>query len=205
MRRVFVVSLVLAISLLILGCGGSTAGSTTTSSPAAVTTAPPTTTTTSATTTTSQATTTTTAAPATTTSGAATALTPELKAYALQLVAWGTALQQIPQADGFSITDISKVTAAQLKAAEAYATALHGALDQLKAIKAPAEAAVVHESLTTAFSGLVDATDNGVKALKNKDQAALDAANAQAANLVSQITQLMQSWQSSVTGGTPAS
>ena len=66
MRRVFVSSLVLALALLIVGCGGSTA-STTTTGPPAVTTAPPTTTTAPPTTTTTMPTTTTTSVLATTT------------------------------------------------------------------------------------------------------------------------------------------
>ena len=212
MRRIFVISLVLALALLVVGCGGSTASTTTTATAAAVTTAPPTTTTTLRTTTTMAATTTTqvmmtttTAAPATTTSVAAITPSPELRAYALKLVAWGTALEQIPDAVALSTTHISKVTHAQLKAAEAYATAAHGALDKLKAIEPPAEAAAVQKTLITEFSGVVDAVDKGVQALKNKDQAMLDAASAQAEDFASQISALMQAWESSVTGGTPTS
>lgn len=200
MRRIFVISLVLALALVVVGCGGSTASTTTTASAAAVTTAPPTTTTTLPTTTTTVATTTTTqmmittttAAPATTTSVAATAPSPEVRAYAQQLVAWGIALEQIPDSVALSTTHISKVTHAQLKAAEAYATAVHQALDKLKAIEAPAEAAAIQKSLITDFSGVVNAVDKGVQALKNKDQAMLDAASAQAEKFASQISALMQ-------------
>ena len=53
------------------------------------------------------------------------------------------------------------------------------------------------------FSGVVDAVDKGVQALKNKNQALLDAASAQAEKFAAQISALMQAWQSSVTGETP--
>jgi Domain of unknown function (DUF4352) len=59
MRRVFAVSLVLALTVLIVGCGASTATNTTSAPAAAVTTAAPTTTTAPPTTTTTMATTTT--------------------------------------------------------------------------------------------------------------------------------------------------
>ena len=188
-----------------------------------------TTTTIQATTTSSQAatgstqgvTTTSVAAGATTTSGgvtttsteAATSVTlpslpatAEVQAYIEQMQAWAGALDTLSQADDpLSITDVSEVTDAQLKAVEDFATRAHAALAQLKAIKPPAEAAVFQEALITSLSGQVDATDKAVQALKNKDQALLDAAIAQGGQLALEWSGLMDSVQSLLTGGPPAS
>jgi hypothetical protein len=161
------------------------------------------------------------AAGATTTSGAAATtttaasvsvtlpslqMTQAVQAYIKQMQAWGDALDVLPQGDNpLSVTKVSEVTDAQVKAAEAFATAAHGALAQLKAIKPPAEIAAFQETLTTALSSQLDATDKAVQALRTKDQALLDAAIAQGDQLSPQWSALMDSVQSLLTGGTPSS
>ena len=133
-------------------------------------------------------------------------MTPEVLAYIKQMQAWADALDLLPQADDpLSITSVSKVTDEQVQAAAAFAIMAHGALDQLKAIKPPAEVAAFQESLTTALSSQVDATDKAAQALRNKDQAMLDAAIAQGGQIELQWSALMDSVQSLLTGGTPAS
>jgi hypothetical protein len=162
-----------------------------------------------------------TAASAITTSGAATTatttatvsvtlpplqMTPEVQTYIKQMQVWADALDLLPQADDpLSITSVSKVTDEQVQAAAAFAIMAHGALDQLKAIKPPAEVAAFQESLTTALSSQVDATDKAAQALRNRDQAMLDAAITQGDQLELQWSELMDSVQSLLTGGTPAS
>jgi hypothetical protein len=203
---VVLVPVLFTLALVVNACGGEKA--TTSSIQAAVTS-------------TQAATTTATAAPATTTESSATTattaaagsvtlpslqMTPELQAYIQQMQTWAGALDVLPSADDpLLITDLSEVTDVQVKAAEAFATAAHGALDQLKAIKPPAEVAALQESLISALSSEVDATDKAVQALRSKDQAMLDAAIAESGQLESQWEGLMDSLESLLTGGTPAS
>ena len=202
----------LAFALLLTACGGQ---ETTTTIHAAATS-------TEAATNPSQAvTTTSTAVSVTSTIGAATTattaatgsvtlpslpMTPEAQDYIKQMQAWADALDLLPQADDpLSTTDVSEVTDEQVQTAAAFAATAHGALDQLKAIKPPANLAAFQESLTTALSGEVDATDKALQALRNKDQAMLDAAIAQSDQLGSQWGGLMDSLDSLLTDGTPAS
>ena len=202
----------LAFALVATACGGDE----TTTTIQAMTTS-----TQAATDSTQVVTTSSTAVSATTTSGAATTatttatasvtlpslqMTPAVQAYIKQMQAWADALDLLPQAsDPLSITSVSTVTDEQVQAAAAFATMAHGALDQLKTIKPPAEVAAFQESLTTALSSQVDATDKAAQALRNKDQAMLDAAIAQGDQIELQWSALMDSVQSLLTGGPPAS
>ena len=194
-------TLLFALTLVVTACGGEA-----------------TTTTSQATTSSTRVVTTTSAVvPATTTSGAATTdttaatdsvtlpslqMTPELQAYVQKMQVFAAALQVLPAADDpLSVTDASEVTAAQVKAGEAFATMAHGALDQLKAINPPAEVAAFHENLGTVLLAEVNATDKAAQALRNKDQATLDAAKAQSGQLEMQWSGLMESLQSLLSGG----
>lgn len=170
-------------------------------------------------TTTTAAPTTTTAAPATTTSAAGTPttaagsvtlpslqMTPEVQTYLQHMQQWLTALNSISSTDDpLKITDVSKVTDAQITAAEAVASKAHAALDQLKAITPPAALAAVHQSLVTLISGAADLTDKAIAALKKKDQAALTAVEAQANQLEAQMNSLFQSLLPLLMGGTATS
>jgi hypothetical protein len=190
-----------ALTLIVTACGGEA-----------------TTTTVQATTSSTRAVTTTSAvAPATTTSGAATTdttaatdsvtlpslqITPELQAYIEKMQVFAASLQVLPAADDpLSVTDASEVTAAQVTAGEAFATMAHGALDQLKAIQPPAEVAAFHENLIVVLLAEVNATDKAAQALRNKDQAMLDAAKAESGQLEMQWSGLMDSLQSLLSGG----
>ena len=209
---IVLIAALLAFALVATACGGD---ETTTTIQA------PTTSTQAATNSSQAVTTSSTAASAITTSGAATTatttatvsvtlpplqMTPEVQTYIKQMQVWADALDLLPQADDpLSITSVSKVTDEQVQAAAAFAIMAHGALDQLKAIKPPAEVAAFQESLTTALSSQVDATDKAAQALRNRDQAMLDAAITQGDQLELQWSELMDSVQSLLTGGTPAS
>lgn len=119
---------------------------------------------------------------------------------------WGAVLQSVPsEGDSLEVTDVAKVTDAQVQAAVAVATQAHAALDQLKAIKPPAEMVAFQASLVTLISGAVDLTDKAVQALQKKDQSGLDAAKTQADQLESQLTGLMTSLMPLLLGGTPTS
>jgi hypothetical protein len=143
--------------------------------------------------------TTTTAAPTTTTAaGSVTVpslqMTPEVQTYLQQMQQWAAALNAISSTDDpLKITDASKVTDAQITAAEAVASKAHAALDQLKAITPPAALAAVHQSLVTLISSAADLTDKAIDALKKKDQAALTAVEAQANQLENQMNSLFES------------
>jgi hypothetical protein len=170
-------------------------------------------------TTTTAAPTTTTTAPATTTSAAGTAttaagsvtvpsiqMTPEVQTYLQQMQQWTVALNSISRTDDpLKITDASKVTDAQITAAEAIATKARAALDQLTAIKPPAAFAAVHQSLVTLISSAADLTDKAIDALKKKDQAALSAVEAQANQLETQMNSLFESLLPLLMGGTATS
>jgi hypothetical protein len=198
----------LALALVVTGCGG---GGTTTTIQATTTSTQAATTSTQTATTTSANTSATTASGAATTATTATTesvtlpslqMTPAVQAYIKQMQAWANTLDLLPEADDpLSITDASDVTDAQVKAGEAFATAARGDLDQLKAIKPPAEAAAFQETLITALSGEVDATDKALQAVQNKDQAMLDAAVAQGDQLESQWGGLMDSLSSLLASG----
>jgi hypothetical protein len=192
-----------ALAIGVVACGSGSAATTTTAAP----------------TTTSAAPTTTTAALATTTSAAGTAttaagsvtipsiqMTPEVQAYIQKMQQWALALNSISSTDDpLKITDASAATAAQITAAEAVSAQAHAALDQLKAITAPAALAALQQSLVTLISGAVDATDKAIDALKKKDPAAFAAAKAQADQLETQMNGLFESLAPLLMGGTATS
>jgi hypothetical protein len=114
-----------------------------------------------------------------------------MQQYRTELLAFGQALMSLPQGDPTSVSDVSKVTSADLQAATAFVTAMHSALDKLKAIKPPAEIAGPHQKLVDAITSLVAATDKSMQALQDKDQAALVAAQSDASALSEQILTLL--------------
>jgi hypothetical protein len=217
-NRMFVATVIVACVLLaalafgVAACGGEAA--TTTSAAATPTTAAPATTTTAAagSPTSAAAPTTTAGDGATTTTAAGSVtiptlqMTPEVQAYIQAMQVWSAALQSIPDAgDPLSITDVSKVTDDQIKAAEGIQTQAHAALDQLKAIKAPAALEAFQNSLVSIISTAVDATDKAVDALKTKSQEKLDAAIAQVNGIEDQLGTLMGSLMPLLMGGTATS
>ena len=155
-------------------------------------------------------TTTTAVALATVTTQPATArMTPELQAYLQHMQAWSAVMAKITPADAaddpLKITNVSKVTDAQVSMAEAMATQAHAALDQLRVITPPPALTAFQQMLVSLISGAVDATDKTVKALKNRDQAALDAARAEGDRLEAQLTSLMETLAPLLMGGTATS
>lgn len=173
------------------GCGSGIATTTTTAQPATTTTAMATSTTTS------------TEARATTSSSGATAsstatsvqLSPAMQQYRTEILAFGQALVSLPEGDPTSVSDVSKVTSEDLQAATAFVTAMHGAVDKLKAVQPPPELAAVHQKLMDATSGLAAVTDKSMRALQDKDQAAQSAAQSDGTTLAAQILTLLQGLQ----------
>ena len=197
-----------ALAIGVVACGSG--GATTTTAAAPTTTVGPTTTAAPTTTTVAPATTTSSAGTATTAAGSVTVpslqMTPEVQAYVQKMQQWGLALASIPETDDpLKITDVSKVTDAQISAAEAVSSQAHAALDQLKAIVPPAALAALQQSLVTIISGAVEATDKAIDALKKKDSAAFAAAKTQADALETQMDTLFQSLTPLLMGGTATS
>jgi hypothetical protein len=185
-RLLAVILACVVVTALVIGavaCGSGTAATTTTAQPATTTTAMATSTTTSQ------------AAPATTSSSGPTAsstatsfqLSPAMRQYGTELSDFGMALASLPEGSPLGITDVSKLTSAEIQAAAAYATAVHTVLDKLKAIQPPAEIAASHQKLVYAINGFVAATDKGVQALQNRDQAALSGAQSDAVTYYTQM------------------
>ena len=184
----------LVVTALVMGgtgCGSGTAATTTTAQPATTTTAMAASTTTSA------------AAQATTSSSGATVsstttlvLSPAMQQYRNEIVAFGQALASLPNGDPTSVSDVSKVTSEDLQAGTAFVTAMHSAIDKLKAVQPPPELAAVHQQLVDAVSGLAAVTDKSLQALQGKDQAALSAAQSEGKPLASKILTLLQGLQS---------
>ena len=185
----------LVVTALVIGgtgCGSGTAATTTTAQPATTTTAMTTSTTTSAA---AQATT---SSSSTTVSSTATSvqLSPAMQKYRTEILAFGQALVSLPNGDPTSVSDVSEVTSEDLQAATAFVTAMHGAVDKLKTIQPPPEIAAVHKQLVDAVSGLAAVTDKSMQALKDKDQAALSAAQSEGKPLAAKILTLLQGLQS---------
>jgi hypothetical protein len=208
----------LAFGAVACGSGGAAATTTMTAPPTTMmaapttTTAPPTTAAAAATTTSGAATTVTTAGTTTTVDiGSLTLptlqMTAEVQAYMQQMQAWAVTLQSVAPEGGdpLNVTDISKVTDAQVTAAEGMAAQAHKALDGLKAIKAPAELAAFHQALVGVIASAVDATDKGVQALQKRDQALFDAAKAQMDQIDTQMGSLMETLMPLLMGGTTTS
>jgi hypothetical protein len=114
-----------------------------------------------------------------------------MQQYRTELLAFGQALMSLPEGDPTSVSDVNKVTGADLEAATTFVTAMHSALDKLEAIKPPAEIAGPHQKLADAITSLVAATDKSMQALQEKDQAALVAAQSDASALSEQILTLL--------------
>jgi uncharacterized protein YcfL len=198
MRRLFVLSLVLALALLVVGCGGSLA-STTTSAPATAVTTAPTTTTTAAPTTTTAAPTTTTAAPTTTTlSETAVALK-----YAAAIMVWFEAFGKAVDSAAETPDDVTKITDAQIQADRAFLAQLHSLSDQWHAMQPPASMAAAHQKVADAFDALVTLSDKGVAAEASRDQAAYDAANAELDKLGTAFLAALEELQKAAQGGVP--
>ena len=132
--------------------------------------------------------TTTTAAPATTTTAASTvttaagsatvpSLTPELTAYLAQMQTLFSGLESMPDTSNpLVVTDISKVTDADIQAYQAALAQMKTALDGLKGLKPPAELASFQEALVNGIASEIDIAGKAIDALKSKDQVAFDEA-----------------------------
>jgi hypothetical protein len=103
------------------------------------------------------------------------ALSPALQQYKSDMSQWAAIFETLPEGDPTEITDVIDTSQVDVDAAVQFAAAVHGLLDQLKAIQPPAEIAATHQKLVDVIADLVAATDKAVDALKNKDQAAMDA------------------------------
>jgi hypothetical protein len=196
--------LLVAFAFAVVACGSNTE-TTTTAAPA--------------TTTSAAATTTTATAPATSTSAGATnstaagsftlpsiQMTPEIETYIQQMTAVFGSLQSLPEEDKpFSITDISQVTDAQIKTFEDAMTQMKAALEGLKALKPPADLAPFQEALTSLVSNSIDIGGKALDAMKNKDQAAFDAAKAESDKLETQMTSILAAIMPLMMGGTATS
>jgi hypothetical protein len=207
--------LIAALAVGLAACGSG--GTTTTAAPATTTTIAPTTTAAVATTTTAATTATTAAATVTTAASTDTTaagsftmpsiqMTPEIQAYAQQLTAWAATLQSLPDsADPLQFTDVSQVTDAQVAAGEAGVKQIRTAVDQLKAITPPAELAQFQTLLANAILSEADIAERALDAIKNKDQAAFDAAKADGDKLEEQMNGLFDSLMPLLMGGTATS
>ena len=185
----------MTLSIGVMACGSGDA--------ATATTAAPTTTTLAAVTTTSAGGTATTAAGSVTVPSVQ--ATPELTSYLAQIqVVFATVASLADSADPTKIADASQVTDAQIKAAEAALAEIRTALDQLKALKPPAELAAFQAALVAGIATEVDIVSKAIDALKNKDQAALDAAKASASQLETQMSAILDQLLP-LMGGTPTS
>ena len=108
-------------------------------------------------------------------------LTPELTAYLTQMQTLFAGLDALPEtSDPMAVTDISKVTDADIKAYETALDQMKTALNGLKDLKPPAEIAAFQDALVKGIESSIDIAGKAIDALKDKDQAAFDAAKADA-------------------------
>lgn len=161
--------------------------------------------------------TTTTAAPTTTTAAASTAttaagsmtvpsLTPELTAYLTQMQTLFAGLDALPEtSDPMAVTDISKVTDADIKAYETALDQMKTALKGLKDLKPPAEIAAFQDALVKGIESSIDIAGKAIDALKDKDQAAFDAAKADADALDAEMETILEQLVPLMMGGTATS
>lgn len=176
MRRALnpLVALILA---LVLGTmlGGAAAGcdtgtQTSATSSVVTTSLPPTT----------AAPTTSTIAPAPTTavsSPASPAADAEIQQYAVEFKAWFDANQGLHASD--VPDDLSELTADDIQTAAQFVAMVHESIDQLHAMKYPESVAGVHQKVVSAFDAAVVILEKEFSALRNRDQASLDAALAE--------------------------
>jgi len=179
-RRLVIVLGCIAVAVILVGataCGSSTSGSSTTTVPFPTTVSTgPSTTSTAAAVSTSEAGTapsSTSSSSAVTSTASSVALTPELQAYANELEAFVSAFDSAPDTSFLRITDPAAATAADIQQADTASTFVHKLLDQLVAIKPPAQVAALHTKLVGVFQAEVKAMDDFISALKNKDAAAM--------------------------------
>ena len=119
-------------------------------------------------------------------------ITPEVTSYLAQMQTVFGSVSSLPDSSSpFKVTDVSQVTDAQIKASEASLAQIQSALDQLKALKPPAELAAFQEALITGITSEIDIGSKAIDALKNKDQAALDAAKAESDKLDAQMNSIL--------------
>ena len=203
------VPILLTMLLAMVGCGGATATTATQSVTATVaassstTMTAPTTTTTMATTTTTEAATSTTSATGPSTASTI-AMTPDVVKYVADFMAWTNAIQGIAsQLGGLEMArDVTKISAADLKAAEASVAVVHKFADQLRRIKAPAVVAAVHQKVVAGFDDLVAILDKELRAMRNKDQAGVEAAMAEG-EAQTAFANAMEEWSLLLAGTTP--
>lgn len=200
-KRAKLLTVIVACTLLVVlafaaAACGSTDETTTTAAPA--------------TTTTTAAATTTSAAGTETTAGSMTVpsiqMTQELAAYLAQMQTLFGSLMSMPDTSNpLAITDVTKVTDAQIQTYEEALTQTKGALDGLKALKPPAELAAFQETLVGLIASEIDIATKAIDALKSKDQAAFDAAKAESEKLAAQMTAIFEQLAPLLMGGTATS
>ena len=161
------------------------------------------------TTTTTAPTTTTTAAPtATTAVGSMTvpSLTPELTAYLTQMQTLFAGLKSMPDTSNpLAVTDISKVTDADIQTYQAALDQMKTALDGLKNLKPPAELASFQDALVTGIASEIDIAGKAIDALKSKDQVAFDEAKTASDALETQMNTILDQLVPLMMGGTATS
>lgn len=160
------VALLLALALAVGACGGST---------------------------------TTTVSQTATTAGASTgdtvARTPELIAYAGDMLTWAQAFQTVgEQMKTATFENQETLTDADLAKLDSMVTALHESADQLGAIQAPESAAAAHEKVVASVDQLVIAMDHLSAAAKKNDIAAADAANKEITEASTAMQAAMTEW-----------
>jgi hypothetical protein len=207
-RRRLAIVLTMALVLVLVGavaCGSSASTTTSSAQPESTTTTAVSATTTVAVSTTSVASssssstesstsssgagTTESTGPSSTTSSIA--MTPELEKYKTEMTAWATAVQQTPDSAFLKITDPTAATPADIQKADAFSASVRKVLDQLKAIQPPAQVADAHNKLVKVFGDEITAVDDFIKALRNKDAAAMKTASDKGKQLGSELEQLL--------------
>ena len=107
------------------------------------------------------------------------------------MYAWVTGPLQTLDTSVFDIPDPSHATTAQIDAVAAFVSQAAAVLDQLKAIKPSAEAAVPHGQFVKAYEELLAVTDMYVSALRTKDASELPAIVEAMSTTQGQIQQLV--------------
>jgi hypothetical protein len=160
------ICLVVAVALGGAAAGCDTGVQTRTTSSAVTTSLPPTT----------AAPTTSTIAPPPTSATAlpdSSAADAEIRQYVAEFVPWFEANQALHASN--VPDDLSELTADDIQKAAQFVAMLHESIDQLRAMKYPEAAAAVHQKVVSAFDGAVMIVEKAFSALRNRDQAALDA------------------------------
>jgi hypothetical protein len=196
-RTFFVVLGLILVAMVAVGitaCGSSPAGTTTTKATIATTVSSTTSSAAGAATTAGVSTTAdvvTTADVSTTAGVSTTADTATQDEYKTQMSAWVTGPLQELDTSVFDIPDPANATTAQIDAVAAFVSKAATVLDQLKAIRPSAEAAVPHNQFVKAYEDLLTVTDKYVSALRSKDASELPAIMQAMSTSQGQVQQLV--------------